>query len=60
MAKPQKIRANLTALDRAKLRVESMCDLETISRWARGDAVREATEVRLEKAASKLEIEMLT
>jgi hypothetical protein len=46
----------LSAEERAKLRAESLCDESTIARWARGDEVREVTNIRLTRAARKLHI----
>jgi len=42
--------------DRARLRAETQCDDSTIRRWARGDRVQPATEVRLSRAAQALAI----
>jgi hypothetical protein len=46
----------LTPHDVARLRAESMCDVRSIKRWWAGEAVRDATAARLEKAAKTLRI----
>lgn len=54
-----KARATLSSIDRAKLRLETMCSNETISRWARGETdLRAATVHRIEKACECLGIEV--
>jgi hypothetical protein len=52
-------RANLGAMDRTRLRLESSCDIGTIGKWANGHQVREATHLRLTKACQRLGIELL-
>lgn len=49
-------RVVLTAVDRVRLRAETMCSEPTIRKWASGAPVTEATTMRLEKAARKLGI----
>ena len=49
-------RPDLTPGDIARLRVETMCDVQTIKRWWAGKPVRNATAERLGKAAKKLKI----
>ena len=47
---------SLSTRDRLRLRAESLCDESTIDRWARGDAVKPATDARLTGAARRLRI----
>jgi hypothetical protein len=53
-------RAKLNPLDRARLRVETMCTDRTISKWARGEPVRLATARRLSRAAEHLGIDVIS
>jgi hypothetical protein len=46
----------LSPHDRARLRSETLCDDGTIRRWARGERVQNATDVRLRRAAESLGI----
>jgi hypothetical protein len=55
-AKP-KPRATLTTHDVARIRAETMCDESTIRAWAKGALVRQATDVRIKRAAAKLGIQ---
>jgi hypothetical protein len=49
---------SLSTRDRLRLRAETLCDESTIDRWARGDAVKPATDARLVGAARKLKIQV--
>jgi len=44
--------------ERARLRAETLCDDGTIRRWARGERVQDATNVRLTRAAKALGIRL--
>jgi len=52
-AKP---RATLNTEEQTKLRLETMCATRTILLWAAGHRMRQATSIRLERAAKKLGI----
>lgn len=46
--------SGLTPHDVARIRLETMCDVQTIRDWAKGAPVKAATDVRLTRAAAKL------
>ena len=56
MVAAKRKRSELTPGDVARLRAETMCDVQTIKRWWAGESVRNATAERLGAAAKKLKL----